>query len=107
MTCAMKGTKLCGLSKWGSGVSPARFGYFAALQSNCPRGMSGEKLPKMKSRYKLPLSLRDIPLKRGTLPPSLREVASADAGGSYGRDDPAPTVFAAARSAAQVLGFRL
>ncbi|MCL2056750.1 MAG: hypothetical protein FWH02_05985, partial [Oscillospiraceae bacterium] len=41
MTCAMKGTGLCGLSKWGSGVSPARFGYFAALQSNSPRGLSG------------------------------------------------------------------
>jgi len=37
----MENTKLCGLSKWGFGVSPARFGYFAALQSNCPRGMSG------------------------------------------------------------------
>ena|GEM_PF-5911728 len=23
------------------GCPPARFGYFAALQSNCPRGMSG------------------------------------------------------------------
>ncbi|MCL2056320.1 MAG: hypothetical protein FWH02_03755 [Oscillospiraceae bacterium] len=41
MTCAMKGTRLCDLPKWGSGVSPARFGYFAALQSNCLRGMSG------------------------------------------------------------------
>ncbi|MCL2056167.1 MAG: hypothetical protein FWH02_02980, partial [Oscillospiraceae bacterium] len=41
MTCAMKGTKLCGLSERGFGVSPARFGYFAALQSNYPRGMSG------------------------------------------------------------------
>jgi len=37
MTCAMKGTRLCGLSKWGSGVSPVCFVSFAQAKEKPPR----------------------------------------------------------------------
>ena len=59
--------------KWGQGAKPlARFGYFAVLQSNCPRGTSGKlafsrapPLRQRRNRKKPPHRLRTAPLQGG------------------------------------------